>query len=81
MNRNTCREEVVDAARAIVSNKGINEFTVREIIEHLEGQGTTYKRSTIRTHVVSRCCTNAPDHHAVVYKDFERIRPRVYKIR
>ena len=74
----TCRDEVVQAAKAIVANKGKNEFRPIEIVERLKH--SDYPASTIRTHVSSRCCANAPDHHAKVYKDFERIRDGVYRI-
>ena len=26
-------------------------------------------------------CTNAPDHHAVVYDDLERVGPGMYRLR
>lgn len=41
---------------------------------------TMYPESTIRTHVTSRCCLNAPSHHGTVYNDFERIERGVYKL-
>ena len=34
--------------------------------------GSSYRESTIRTHVTSRMCANAPDHLAVTYQDFIR---------
>jgi hypothetical protein len=39
----------------------------------------TYRPSTIRTHVVSRMCRDAPDHHAVTYDDLERVSPGLYR--
>lgn len=76
----SCRDEVLSAARQIVAVKGLNDFTVQEIINHLRDEGSQYRASTIRTHVISRCCSNAPDHHAVVYHDFERIGRGVYRV-
>lgn len=78
--RRGCREEVLEAATEIVSRKGRNEFTPSDVIDFLQGLGTTYKPSTIRTHVVSRCCVNAPPHHGARYGDFERIAAGTYRI-
>jgi len=75
-----CHEEVLQAARAIVRTKGINEFSPEEVSRYLENQNTTYAKSTINTHIVSRCCVNAPDHHAVRYQYFERIGHGLYKL-
>ena len=35
-------------------------------------RGTSYAEGPIRTHVTSRMCANAPDHHAVTYPDLRR---------
>jgi hypothetical protein len=43
------------------------------VIDELLRTGTRYKPSTIRTHIVSRMCANAPDHHASTYDDPERV--------
>jgi hypothetical protein len=75
-----CHEEVLDAAKAVTAAKGRNEFSPREIIEHMKAGGSPYRESTIRTHIVSRCCLNAPDHHAVVYGYFKRVGPGTYRI-
>lgn len=75
-----CHEEVLQAARSIAKSKGINEFTPDEVLQHLKNQNTTYAQSTIKTHIVSRCCVNAPEHHAVRYEYFERIRYGLYKV-
>ena len=75
-----CHEEVLEAANAIINKKGGNEFTPNEIIIYLKEQGTAYKESTIRTHIVSRCCKNAPEHHGTRYQYFERISQGLYKL-
>jgi hypothetical protein len=75
-----CHIQVLAAAKDIAYKTGRNEFTPDEIIAALQRAGSKYAASTIRTHVVSRCCVNAPDHHAVVYHYFERIGPGVYKV-
>jgi len=76
----TCRNEVLLAAQLIVRRKGRNEFTVQEVVEYMKARQTNYPESTIRTHVTSRCCSNAPNHHGTVYADFERMERGVYKL-
>jgi hypothetical protein len=76
----TCHEEVLAAAIAVTAAKGRNEFSPVEIIEYMKAKGSRYPESTIRTHVVSRCCANAPDHHAVVYRYFKRVGRGTYRI-
>jgi hypothetical protein len=76
-----CHEEVLEAARSIVQEKGDNAFTPQEVVDHLRKRLTAYSESTIRIHVVSRCCYNAPRHHAVKHEYFERIGRASYKIR
>jgi len=75
-----CREEVLGAAREIVRRKGKNEFTVVEVIDFLRRQGSEYEDSTIRTHIVSRCCGNANKHHGTTYDDFRRVSRGVYRL-
>lgn len=76
-----CHEQVLAAAKDISARKGVNEFTPDEVVQELHRACSKCSDSTIRTHVVSRCCANAPDHHAVRYDYFERIGPGLYKIR
>ncbi len=76
----TCRDQVVKAARAVVQEKGQNEFTVLEVVARAREIGVEFSENTIRTHVTSRCCKNAPKNHAVTYDDFERIAPGLYRI-
>ena len=75
-----CYEQVLDAASEIVRRKGRNEFTTHEVIDFLRDRGTKFKDTTISTHVVSRCCVNAPDNHATTYKYFERIASGTYRV-
>jgi hypothetical protein len=75
-----CRGEVLAAAAAIVEARGRNEFTPQEVISYLKDKGTSYKDDTIRNHVTSRMCINAPKHYAVTYEDFERVFWGIYRI-
>ena len=51
-----------------------------EIVDHMARQGTRYRESTIRTHVTSRLCVDAPDHHAVRYPDLVRVERGRYRL-
>ena len=77
----TCRDEILACANQVVQRKGVNEFSLKEIIDCMKSTGTSYKESTIRTHVTSRMCANAPKHHATRYDDFERISHGIYKLK
>jgi hypothetical protein len=54
-------------------------FTIMDVTREMSGSG--YAESTIRTHITSRMCVNAPDHHAVTYPDLERVGRGVYRRR
>jgi len=75
-----CHEEVLEASRTIINIKGKNEFSPIEIITHLKNQGTDCEESTIRTHIISRCCKNSPSHHGTTYEYFERVSFGLYKV-
>lgn len=76
----TCRDDILVCANKIVNQSGINEFSLRQILDCMNYSGTKYKESTIRTHVTSRMCANAPTHHVPKYYDFERVSFGLYKL-
>ena len=69
----TARDEVLAAATHSSAVSSDGTFTIGEILDYLWRAGSTYRPSTIRTHVPSRMCANAPDHHAVTYRDFSEL--------
>jgi uncharacterized protein (DUF433 family) len=77
----TCRDEILDCVKRIIEQTGENKFTPQEVLEYMQARGTEYAEGTIRTHVISRMCANAPKHHAVTYDDFERIGHGIYKLK
>ncbi len=81
LGQGTCRDEILAAVARITGDTGRETFTLPELVDHLRRHGTRYRDSTIRTHVASRLCVDAPDHHAVRYPDFERVGPGLYKRR
>jgi hypothetical protein len=76
----TVRDESLTALPALRARLGRDDFTPAEVIQELRRAASGYADSTIRTHVVSRMCANAPDNHAVTYKDLERVGPGRYRL-
>lgn len=54
----------------MVAQSQDGEFSLACIIAEVKARGSGYSVRTIRTHVTSRMCANAPRNHAVVYNDF-----------
>lgn len=77
----TARDEILIAARGLSSASPDGTFTVQAVVDTMRRAGTTYKESTVRTHVVSRMCADAPDNHAKVYDDFVRVSAGRYRLR
>jgi hypothetical protein len=51
----------------------VTDPEIAQVITELEQRGSQLAPSTIRTHIASRMCANAPDHHGTTYDDFERV--------
>lgn len=75
----TCRDEILNSVREIIKAKGKNEFTAAEVIRAMQTKGTKFEASTIRTHISSKLCADAPDNHGKTYNDFERVGHGLYK--
>ncbi len=73
----TARDEILAVIPAVVRADGT--FTLEDVVEELRRRGSAYADSTIRTHVTSRMCANAPGNHAVTYDDLERVDRGVYR--
>ena len=69
-------DEVLGAAIRICGERGGWTFTPDEIVRALPHQNP----STVRTHVVSRCCTNAPKNHPHKWDYFRRTSRGHYEI-
>ena len=52
--------------------------TINDIVLN---QGTEHEESTIRTHVCSVMCANAPTNHMTTYDDLERVSHGRYRLR
>jgi hypothetical protein len=75
----TARDDILAALPAVRARLRTEVFTPEDVIDELVRRGSRYHPSTIRTHVVSRMCRDAPDHHAVTYDDLERVGPGLYR--
>jgi hypothetical protein len=70
------RERVLEAALRICRGRGEWTFGPREIVAALPDLNP----GSVRTHVMSRCCVNAPAHHVHRWPYFRRIRRGEYEI-
>ena len=69
-------EEVLRTANEIASVRHDWSFTPDEIVRALPH----LNQSSVRTHVVSRCCKNAPQNHAHKWNYFQRTGRGQYQI-
>lgn len=79
----TARDEILNVAKDLAVRSADGTFLLEEVLAEMRRRCSRYAESTIRTHVTSRMCANAPDHHAVTYDDLwqvegERGRYRLY---
>ena len=68
--------EVLAAARRLCAARSNWAFTPAEVVHALPH----LNERSVRTHVVSRCCVNAPSHHAHRWPYFRRLRRGLYAI-
>jgi predicted RNase H-like HicB family nuclease len=69
-------EEVLGAAGRLCRERRGWTFTPGEVVRALPG----LNESSVRTHIVSRCCVNAPRNHPHKWDYFRRVRRGVYEI-
>lgn len=69
-------EDVLAAARRISRERGEKTFRVADIVHALPHLNP----SSVRTHVVSRCCVNAPKNHPHKWDYFRRTGRGEYEI-
>lgn len=68
----TCRAEVLAAFERLERRHGRREFDLVDVVQEVLARTSAYEESTIRTHITSRMCAEAPAHHGTVYADLER---------
>jgi len=69
-------DEVLRAAGRLCHERGGWTFTPEEVVRALPD----LNESSVRTHIVSRCCVNAPKNHPHKWDYFRRVRRGVYEI-
>jgi predicted RNase H-like HicB family nuclease len=70
-------EQILDAVIRLCRERGSWRFTPHEIVRALPH----INESTVRTHVVSRCCVDAPANHEHTWDYFRRVERGVYELR
>ena len=75
----TARAEILAAIPAAAASD--RTVSVDDLIREMRRRGSNYADSTIRTHVGSRMCANAPANQATTLDDVERAAPGVYRLR
>lgn len=68
--------QILDAVLHICRERGGWTFRAREVVLALPDLNA----GSVRTHVMSRCCVNAPSHHAHRWSYFRRVRRGVYEV-
>ncbi|MGH2703339.1 MAG: hypothetical protein ACRDJ2_16400 [Actinomycetota bacterium] len=58
-----CRDEVLGAFARLERRHGRRDFQLSDVVAEVLAFSSSYKESTIRTHVTSRMCVDSPDHH------------------
>jgi len=69
-------EEVLKTARRLCAAKRTRTFTAAEVVAALPH----LNEDSVRTHVISRCCVNAPPNHNHRWPYFERLERGKYAI-
>jgi predicted RNase H-like HicB family nuclease len=69
-------DQVLRAARRLCRERDAWTFRPNEVVRALPHLNP----GSVRTHIVSRCCVNAPAHHPHRWKYFRRVAHGVYEI-
>ena len=69
-------EEVLATARRLCTARRSWTFTPAEVVHALPHLNSR----SVRTHVVSRCCVNAPNHHVHRWPYFKRVSRGTYEV-
>ena len=72
----TVQEQVLEAANQIAGLRPDYTFSPKEIVQAL----AHLNENTVRTHVVSRCCINAPKNHPHKWPYFRRLGRSKYQV-
>lgn len=76
----TCRSEILNCAQEIYRNTGRNTFSIMDILDCMRRKRLKYEESTIRTHIVSWMCRNAPENLGTQRGELERVSRGLYRL-
>ena len=75
----SCRKEVLEAFHRLERKQGVREFRLRDVVREVLDFTNEFRESTVRTHVISVMCRDAPENHGVVFDDLERVSRGMYR--
>lgn len=75
----TCREEILEAFDLLARRHRRGHFAPAEIVAEVLARGSEHQESTIRTHITSVMCVDAPRNHAVRFPDLKRVGYGLYE--
>lgn len=75
----TCRVEVLAAMERLERRNGQKDLALAEIVGEVFAGGSQLSESTIRTHITSSMCIDAPANHPTRYPDLRRTSRGVYR--
>lgn len=76
VNDMAVHEEVLATAQRLCRERRSRHFTIEDVVRALPH----LNENTVKTHVSSRCCVNAPKNHGHRLPYFRRLRRGVYEI-
>ena len=77
----TCRESVIEALDRLERQQRRDVFDLWEIVDEVRRHTRRFKESTIRTHVSSYMCAQAPKNHGTKFSDLDRVSRGQYRRR
>ena len=77
----SARAVVLAAARDLAASSPDGTFSPAEVVAKCRRRQSGFADATVRTHVVSVMCADAPEHHSRTFADFERAGRGRYRLR
>ena len=74
----TCRDAVLQTFEKLEIRPARGEFAPITVIHEVQSDSELFQESTIRTHIVSRMCVQAPKHRSPKCEDLDRVSPGMY---
>lgn len=81
VTRDGARQEILDAARAVVARSAGAPFTMPDVIAEMDRRGSGYAEATIRTMISAHLCAESTGEGVAGYADFTRVGRGLYRFR